>query len=582
MQVFLKEKIGNSELFTGRKKELTDYLNWIDRIKREISMSTAILSRRKTGKTALLQRLYNVTFEKNAGVIPFYYEIKEGKKWVVEFCQEFFLTFIYQYIAFHARSPKYIEFPEKEKGNFAIAAKVARKENLAYLVDSINTVKRLVDRESVDLLWQAVRDAPRSLATQRNEFIVQIIDEFQFLNSEICRDKAATQVITDFASGYMSTAEYKNAPLLVSGSWVGWLFSVLTKMTGRFQIDFLEPLPEDEAIEMVFKYSQLENVPVTEETAYLIAQLCEGSPFYISTLFRSRFPEKDLSTQEGLLKTLDFETLNDRGNIKNTWMEYIRSALPRINARYAKDIVLYLCKYKDRKVSRRELQQELNLDMTDQELETKMAALIRADIVNRGGSSFLYQAVQDNIFDKVFRGEFGGDIEEFDPKQITNEYKQLFEEAQKKYHELLGKYNQTKGAFAEYLILKKLRIAYQHPSLFRSMIMNLPDDFQFTQYESVWSYHGTVMGRQDFQVDIFARAKEGPSIIGEVKNRETQKFSVEDARQFVEKKQTLQELEQISHAIGFVFSRNGFTQESLEFFQEHQIAWSEDERWLDS
>jgi hypothetical protein len=29
-------------------------------------------------------------------------------------------------------------------------------------------------------------------------------------------------------------------------------------MTGRFQKDFLENLPEDEAVEMVFKYSQLE------------------------------------------------------------------------------------------------------------------------------------------------------------------------------------------------------------------------------------------------------------------------------------------------------------------------------------
>ena len=43
------------------------------------------------GQTALLQRLYNITFDKNDGVIPFYYEVKEGKQWAVEFCQDFFL-----------------------------------------------------------------------------------------------------------------------------------------------------------------------------------------------------------------------------------------------------------------------------------------------------------------------------------------------------------------------------------------------------------------------------------------------------------------------------------------------------------
>jgi hypothetical protein len=61
MRTYLKEKIGNPELFTGRKRELTFYLNWIERIKQESSLSSAILSRRKTGKT----------IEKELGVIPF-------------------------------------------------------------------------------------------------------------------------------------------------------------------------------------------------------------------------------------------------------------------------------------------------------------------------------------------------------------------------------------------------------------------------------------------------------------------------------------------------------------------------------
>ena len=98
MKVYLEEKIGNPELFTGRKQEMRYLLEWIHHIHRKSSKSTAILSRRKTGKTAILQRLYNLTFEQNAGVIPFYYEIAEGKKWAYEFSQDFYLTFIYQYI----------------------------------------------------------------------------------------------------------------------------------------------------------------------------------------------------------------------------------------------------------------------------------------------------------------------------------------------------------------------------------------------------------------------------------------------------------------------------------------------------
>ncbi|MBF0449284.1 MAG: hypothetical protein HQK75_01130 [Candidatus Magnetomorum sp.] len=91
MQIYLKEKIGNPNLFTGRVNELSSLLKWIDKIKLEISKSKAILSRRKTGKSALMQRLFNITFEKNDRIIPFYLEIRETDRWIADFSKEFFL-----------------------------------------------------------------------------------------------------------------------------------------------------------------------------------------------------------------------------------------------------------------------------------------------------------------------------------------------------------------------------------------------------------------------------------------------------------------------------------------------------------
>ena len=599
MHIYLEEKIGDPELFTGRKRELAFYLHWIERIKQKRSLSSAILSRRKTGKTALLQRLYNLTFEKNMGVIPFYYEVPEGKQWVVEFCQDFYLTFLYQYVAFRTRNPHYVEVSRKPDKNFIDAMQVVRQERLEYLADSIHGISRLVEKKSTGLLWHAVRETPWTLAMQQNESIVQIIDEFQYLNSEICRDEAATQVIDDFASGYMRTAEYKNAPLLVSGSWVGWLFNLLNHMTGRFKIGFLEHLPIDEAVEMVFKYSQLEQVPVTDASAFLIAHISEGNPFYLSALMRSDCPNKDLATEGGVLRVLEFETLDERGGIKNTWKEYLYSALPRINAVHAKQIILYLCKHKAQHVLRRDILKNLKLPMTEEELEQKMEMLIRADIVQRGRTNARYQAVQDNVFDKVFRGMYAEDIETFDPQDITNEYKALFEATRKKYRQLIGKYSQEKGAFAEYQILKKLRTAYRQPELFRSMIHNLPEDFRFVEYESVWSYYGTAQGRPDFQVDIWARPKAGAAeataeavgttaedvvptaVVGEIKNRENAPFTGPEAQTFLTKMETLKGMEQIADAIGFVYSRNGFTTPALDILQEHQVAYSDDERWLE-
>ncbi len=79
MEYALEERIGNPDLFTGRKEELTYFLEWLDNIKEKKSQSTALLARRKMGKTALMERLFNITFHKNDGVIPFYYEVKTFK-----------------------------------------------------------------------------------------------------------------------------------------------------------------------------------------------------------------------------------------------------------------------------------------------------------------------------------------------------------------------------------------------------------------------------------------------------------------------------------------------------------------------
>ncbi|MCP4404455.1 MAG: hypothetical protein GY801_45030 [bacterium] len=581
MTVYLKEKIGNPDLFTGRKRELAFFQKWIEDIPKEISMSTAILSRRKTGKTALLQRLYNLTFERNAGVIPFYYEVREGKQWSVEFCKDFFLAFIAQYIAYKSRKPEYIGI----NLSFEKAETLAEQEDCRYLLDWIAHIETLAREQSVSLLWNAVRDAPRTIAHQQQEYIVQCLDEFQYLNSEIYRDKAATFLIDDFAAGYMSTAEYRNAPLLISGSWVGWLRNLLhTMLPSRFKQYELKMMPEDETVEMIYKYSQLYEVPATEEVVYAMAQLCEGNPFYVSSLFASASPAKDFTSREGLLQTLSYETLDEYGGIRSVWLEYISKIFDNVNQRHAKSIVLYLSQHCDRQVSRQELIEQLGLaDMPEVELEKKLRALVKSDVIERGSSLFFYQGVQDNIFDKVFRGIYADDIQAFDAAAIKNEYKALYEKAQKDYRALLGRFNQSKGLLAEFVIINQLRLhAFQKQEFFTSITHNLPDDFQFVEYEHVWSYKTARPDKQDIWIDVFARTgKENYSLIGEVKNRDTRTFSKTEAEEFVRKAQTLQEREQIEKAVSFVFSRNGFTKEALTYFRERGIAYSDDERWLD-
>ena len=582
MDYALKERIGKPELFTGRKEELNYFLKWIRDIKEEKSQSTALLARRKMGKTAIIERLFNVTFYQNNGIIPFYYEIKEKKMWIGDFCQEFFLMFIYQYIAFKTRKTEYLS-PEYSS-NFIKAAQIAKSEGLDYLCGIIENVAYIVDHEKLDLLWEIVRNAPQTIAFRQKEFIVQMIDEFQFLNGMIYWDKTKKNLADDLAGGYLSSAENKIAPLLVSGSWVGWLMDILIMMIpSRFIYYNLGNMPPDEAVEMVYKYSQFFEIPVTEETAFLIAEIAEGSPFYISSIFRSIYKQKDLRTPAGLTETLEFETLNNQGIIKATWMEYVQKALSKVNDLNAKRIVLHLFKYKGHELTRSEIKKQLNLKMTDNELEKKMEALVKGDIIDQGQTHFDFRCVQDNIFDKVFRGVYQKEIEHFEVGEIKKEYTQKIDNLETQYRKLQGKYNYHMGYFAEYLILEKLRMqVHEKNDFFKSITRYLPGDFNFCLYSRVWKYDCSPEYSKRFNVDIFARA-DNPgdySIIGEIKNRDQRKFSREEVMEFERKFNEVKKYEKLERVLGFIFSRCGFTAEAEEYCREKGIACSDDERWL--
>ena len=575
MKYYYEERIGNPELFTGRTKELTSLLNWISKIKNRSSKSTALLSRRKTGKTAIIERLYNITFHKNDTVIPFYFEIEEKDQWLGTFSVDYFLTFIYQYLAFKTRKADYILQPVKTFNN---AMEIAEKEEFDFIADVVKSVHELSKKEDADSLWGTVINCPRLVAEHYDERVVQMIDEFQYINRHIFHDKEKTRQIDNLAGSYHRTCEYKNAPLLISGSWIGWLMDDINKMLyGRFMYFFLDKMPKDDLVEMVLKYSYDRNIPVTEKTAYILAEVSEGNPHYISAIFDSYYEKKDLLTEQGIKKTLEYEVT--RGVINTAWMEYIDAAIPRINDSYAKKIVLYLSQNRHRKIGRTELKEKLGIKLSDPELEKKLRALNKADIIDSDGG--MYMGVQDNVFDKVFRGLYSDDIDKFIKQEAPNEYKELFDNLSEKYKKLSGDFGRLKGAWAEFMFASHLRSnVLKNKNKYKSMINNFPDDFEFVAYKRVWSYNSPPMYEPQFQIDIFAESDiDNYSLIGEIKNRKA-KFSIQEAKEFQKKAMELIKIEQVKKFALFVFSLNGFNKNALKYLEKQGIAWTMNKDWL--
>ena len=151
------------------------------------------------------------------------------------------------------------------------------------------------------------------------------------------------------------------------------------------------------------------------------------------------------------------------------------------------------------------------------------------------------------------------------------------------YKKLQGEYNKYKGEFSEYVIMNHLKHrAFKQNDLYISMMSNLPHDFQFVEYSTIWSYTAAPVHKKNIQVDVFARAKDDEySLIGEVKNRKA-KFSLTEAKAFWAKALEVKELEDIKKSVVFVFSASGFYKNAVGFFQENGISWSADKRFLES
>ena len=378
--IALKEEIGNPDLFVGRKKELDFFLDWAFKTKKELSQSTAILSRRKKGKTALVQRLFNLLYTLNdPQIIPFYFKIEEGNLPMLTFAELFYRTLLSQYFGFKLR----------ELGLFR---KVLSYNELYQLVKDdeiirkdIQVMEEYIANKNPDLAWNHARNAGHRISGQKDERIIQIIDEFQFLNAFIYTDNTYKTRI-ELASFYQGTAESKVSPQIITGSYIGWLTTIIRKMVSRYREFFLEGFPEEEALDAVYNHSTLLKQPVTDETASLIANVCDHDPYYIAQVMMSNYEHKDLTDAGSVLETLKHETTLPGGQIAKMWMEYIWEAFEKVNDRNAKAIVLYLAKYGNEERTVEQIIRDLHLDMSPAELEEKLYKLERADIITMGPS----------------------------------------------------------------------------------------------------------------------------------------------------------------------------------------------------
>ena len=536
----LPEQIGDYGLFVGRKKEFDYFLgDWYYYLRNNLAQSQAIVARRKKGKTAFLQRLFNTLWSApESGIIPFYYSIKDMDMTLAEFSKSFFATFANHYISYARRNPEYIQIPhtfESLEEVIEIAPELGRP------YQSIQDSKK---EGEWGLMWEVASRAPFEISVSKGVKIVQIFDEFQNINAYVCDQRG--EKIGTMSGTYLDLAEKKEAPLIISGSEVHGLIKIIRHLTGRFAEYALGNLPEDEAKEAIRRYANAARTAMNEPSVEKIWNLTQGDPLYIKALFTTRYNDtKDYTNEENIIATYTEEIT--RGEIYKTWIEYLAKVFYEVNEKNAKRLMLYLFHAGEER-TRAQMIQDLKLDMTDFELEKKLYQLIKADLISQGETNFDYIISKDITYELVFRRIYQKEIDNFVP-DIRDEIRKE-----------MGKTNYEKGKFREYLVRERLK----KPFNLKEIAENGMD--LIIKPKAILEREKVKVGLQEREIDLIVKGNVELWI--DVKDTKG-KYGKREAERWIEIKRTIGE--ETPKTLFAVYSQNGYTATALEQLKSNEI-----------
>jgi len=570
MQYPLAEKIGEPELFVGREKEFRLFNKWLSNIPKRLSKSRVILARRKSGKTTFVQRIFNRLWSENGAVIPFYFSFEESKIWYPNLAIKYYCAFASQYISFLERQSKWINAPLsleeiKEYG--------VKKSNSLLVKDISFLEQNRVVGGSHDLMWDIACSAPHRFASFYDQRFLVILDEFQYITQYVYPDeKREGQPDETLPGSYHSLSESKIAPMLVTGSYVGWLSKVISEYleAGRLKYTRMSPyLAPHEGLQAVYKYAEFFQEPITNETALQINELCLADPFFISCVIQSDYEDKQLMTSEGVINTVHYEISERDSEMSKTWNEYLYATLNRVNNIHAKSLLLHLTQQADQYWTPKQIKDKLSIDLEINDIQNKLIMLSEADLIDRGSSDLQFRGLTDGTLNLILRNRLEEEISGFAP-DLKQEFSRQM--TSKTAAEMQGKLNQLSGYLAEYQVATAFRLIKQFS--LEMFFVNVSDN---TELELTVVKQRVLIQRQDgkvFEIDIVAESSCGRVVLVEVKKRQT-KSSVEMVDEFLEKIEAYQQKFPEAVILPAFLSLNGFTSKAKSLCETNGIGMAD-------
>ena len=575
IQYPLIERIGNPDLFVGREEEF-DYLNsWLDLIPQRLSKSKVILARRKSGKTSILQRIFNQLWSNpSRGIIPFYISLEENNVWLPEFASFYYRTFASHYISFFERNPKFVT----EILTFEQIRDYGQNNSIDSFVTDIDLLNKFEANDQHGSMWRVAYSAPDKFASVYDQRILVIIDEFQYISKHIYLDSSFTRCYESMPGSYHGVVESKVAPMLVSGSYVGWMLNLMTDYleAGRLSQYYISPyLKPDEGLQAVYKYAECYNCPISNEAAVQINQLCLSDAFFISCVIINS-KKKNMRTSDDVIDAVNAELTSRFSMMSKTWAEYINKTVKKINDRYAKDILLHMSKHSDRTFTPEDLKNDLKIDLPVKKIHQRLEVMLESDLIEDGGSDIRYKGLSDGTLYLVLRRRFEEEISSHAP-DFKSDFRKQIDALKQEKMSLQGRLSSLIGKFAEYQLATDMR---SRKKFFLSVYFSA---INYTKKLNIIDVKMRVKFQRpdgkEMEMDIIAESSCGRMVVIEVKKWK-KPIGVQVVRDFIEKKDIYAKLTPKKKILPAILSIGGFTIHAKKLCQKKSIGMAESIAYL--
>ncbi|MEM7535594.1 MAG: ATP-binding protein, partial [Chloroflexota bacterium] len=568
----LEDQVG--EFFVNREGDLSYFWRWASTIPDFPLNSQALIGRRRTGKTAILSKLFNMLFREQKKVMPVYVTFAaylDGARTLTtnDFADMYLSKYISCFLAFRHDRPELIRQNLNMDELRPIAAEVD---------DEI--LNRLFERYDINIkshlsqnLVRFAIDTPRTVAWDKEIRTVMIVDEFQVL-LKVYDPKQ--DLMLDLTNGFQWAVDTRWAPMLVSGSSISLLVgnALGGMLSGRFNYNHLKPLDKDNTYKLTFLLGNKNGIQVSNELAETIWQFTGGYPYSIHMVFHSKYLESNKLTDPKSLKKVVFYELGDLdGKLWQHYNEETEKYSDLLNDGTTTRKVMFLStQYPNQLIYPKPIAEELGLPVDD--VKQSLRRLYEADIVQKGSMS-LFKGPSDPMLRRFIKYNYKLDILDLSEQEAMADWEAEF-------NTILGQLNQAKGEIGE-LYARLIMRGFDGRKV-DGRYFNQNQPITLNQFRFIERRGGVVIAGDKVEIDVIGswfipetkQSQEGMWLVeskylkDKVDSGQVEHF-IKQSNKFLVKSEETKRYVEIHR---WFFSKGGFTKPAIQLLEKEGIYYS--------